>query len=168
MLEFINLIKELTAMTINFTGIKNPQILISRHGSLLDVGSINSDESINRIRMKCYLDNTLETKELSEFKRVITQDSNLSEKFSNFTDKDCLQIDISPSRSPRNFGYSINLNGAEVNQWDKSIFGICTFLCAITKSLLNKNDLTPKLQKYIKVMNIVSDRIGKESLKYVK
>lgn len=155
-------------MTINFTGIKNPQILISRHGSLLEVGGHVNDEYINRIRMNCYLDNSSDTVELNEFKRVVVQAPNLIEKFSNFTDKDCLQIDISPSTSPRNFGYSINLNGEEVDQWDKSIFGICTFLCAITRTLLVNDIIKPNSQKYIRAINIISDKIGKKCLKYVK
>ncbi len=154
-------------MNINFTGIKDPQILVSRKGSLLNAGNIGSDEKIHTIRMKCYLDNT-NNNDLNEFKRVVSKTPNLSEKFNNFSNNDCLQIDISPSSRPQNFGYSINFNGEEVTQWDKSIFGICTFLCAITRFLLKNNELTPNIQKYIKAMNIISDKIGQESLKYVK
>lgn len=154
-------------MNINFTGIKAPKISVCRKGSILDADNIGSDEKVHTIRMNCYLDNA-NNSDLDEFKRVISKDHYISNKFNNFTENDCLQIEMSPSTQPQNFGYSININGEEVTQWNNSIFGICTFLCAITRSLLKNNELTPNVQKYIKAMNIVSAKIGNASLKYVK
>ncbi len=153
-------------MQVNFTGIKDPKILLKRQGVLSPYGS-PTEMRVHTIRMNCFLTDKNGNPDLSELKRVTSKAPYLKNKFENFTENDLLRIDISPSPKPQDFGYSLKFNGEEVQQWDTSIFGICTFLCSITKNLLKSRLETPEMKKYIKAINIVADKIGKESLKYV-
>ncbi len=153
-------------MEVNFTGIKDPKIFLKRQGVLVPHG-IAEEMKIHTIRMDCFLTDNTGSPDLSELKRVTSKAPSLKEKFKNFTENDLFRIEVSPSKEAQNFGYDLKFNGEEVQQWDKSIFGICTFVCAITRNLLTKGLESPEMNKYIKAINLITDKIGKASLKYV-
>ena len=155
-----------TKMQVNFTGIKDPKIFLKRKGILSPYST--SDMKVHTIRMDCFLTDRTGNKELSVLKRITTNIPNLHEKYKNFTENDIFRLDISRSTAVQDFGYNIKFNNEDIQQWDNSIFGICTFICSITRTLLNKNTLeSADMQKYIKAINIVADKIGKDCLNFV-
>ena len=153
-------------MQVNFTGIKDPKIFLKYQGVLVPHGGAQGMK-VHTIRLDCFLTDKTENSDLSELKRVTEKAPQIYNKFKNFTENDLFSIEVSPSKTPDTFGYNLKFNGTEIEQWDKSIFGICTFICSITKSILTKGLESPKVNKYVKVINLVADKIGKESLNYV-
>ena len=153
-------------MQVNFTGIKDPRIYLKRQGVLVPHG-VAAESKIHTIRMDCFLTDRTGNMDLSELKRVTAKTPNLQNKFKNFTENDLFRIEVSPSQEPQDFGYNLKFNGEDIQQWDKSIFGICTFICEITRNLLIKGLESPEMNKYIKAINLVADKIGKDGLRYV-
>ena len=119
-------------MKVNFTGIRQPKVMIANSPDYPRFDELG-DLSRNVLRLQCRLTDDKKGSDLYEFQRTMTKCYPYFWDFLGVTDKDTITIDLAKSQEARNFGYEIEVNDRYINQWDTSIFGVCTFLCALCK-----------------------------------
>ena len=111
--------------------------------------------------MECQLTD----KDFEYFKEVTDKSDTFKKSSTPFIENDILHIDIG-AREEKN-QYNVFLNEIQVPQDERAIFGIVTFLCALTKLIKEGNLNHSKLNKFLDIINLACDRVGKRALKRV-
>lgn len=154
-------------MNINFKGIYYPDVLTGYNKYVPKFEELDHYE--NSLTIKCYLENDEQGDHVSEYYKAISK-SDLLKTFARPIGYCKVLLGIVKSENKEEYGYSISLEGFEIDQQDeKSIFGILTFLCAMTKDLISLQSKTnPENVKYYELANKVLDKVGKRALKNYK
>ena len=154
-------------MNINFKGIYYPDVLTGYNKYVPKFDELDHYE--NSLTIKCYLENDEQGDHVSEYYKAISK-SDLLKTFARPIGYCKVLLGIVKSENKEEYGYSISLEGFEIDQQDeKSIFGILTFLCAMTKDLISLQSKTnPENVKYYKLANKILDKVGKRALKNYK
>ncbi len=154
-------------MNINFKGIYYPDVLTGYNKYVPKFDELDHYE--NSLTIKCYLENDKQGNHVTEYYKAISK-SDLLKTFARPIGYCKVLLGIVKSENKEEYGYSISLEGFEIDQQDeKSIFGILTFLCAMTKDLISLQSKTnPENVKYYELANKVLDKVGKRALKNYK
>ena len=154
-------------MNINFKGIYYPDVLTGYNKYVPKFDELDHYE--NSLTIKCYLENDEQGNHVSEYYNAISK-SDLLKTFARPIGYCKVLLGVVKSENKEEYGYSISLEGFEIDQQDeKSIFGILTFLCAMTKDLISLQSKTnPENVKYYELANKVLDKVGKRALKNYK
>ena len=151
-------------MNINFKGIYNAKVLTSYNKYAPKFNELGKDENI--LYIKCYLKNDEQGDHALEYYNTISKSDCLKDFIKPFYYCKVF-LGIEKSNNKKEYGYSISLDGEKIDQQDeKSIFGILTFLCAMTKDLISLQSKTnPENVKYYELSNKVLDKVAKRALK---
>ena len=154
-------------MNINFKGIYYPDVLTGYNKYVPKFDELDHYE--NSLTIKCYLENDEQGNHATEYYNV-TSKSDLLKNLIRPLPYCKVFLEIVKSHNKNEYGYSISLDGCEIDQQDnKSIFAILTFLCAMTKDLISLQSKTnPENVKYYELANKVLDKVGKRALKNYK
>ena len=146
---------------VNFTSIRNIRVTQFANPALPTFPEYTDSKTV-ALRLECKI-----TEEDFEYFKEVTNKSDWFQKLSPpLKEDDDVQIDILAKRTPKQ--YELLINKIEIPQNDRSIFGIVTFLCALTKLILDDNRGSKNsIIKHLQVINKALDRIGRRALKNV-
>ena len=147
---------------VNFTGVKNIRILTISNPTKPHFPELPEvDKNVNVIRLECQLTD----KDFDNFKDVTNKSKNFVITSTEISPKDPFCVDIRAKENQKQ--YDIFLNKTEIVQDERPIFGIVTFLCELTKLIKNENSNNDKLHRFLDMINLACDRIGRKALKNV-
>ena len=151
-------------MNINFKGIHHPNVSIGYNKFVPKFDELDNHK--NSLCIKCYLEDDEQGNHATEYYNV-TSKSDLLKNLIRPLPYCKVFLEIVKSHNKDEYGYSISLDGCEIDQQDnKSIFAILTFLCAITKDLISSQSKTnPEKVKYYELGNKVLGKVAKRALK---
>ena len=154
-------------MNINFKGIYYPTVSTCYDKYVPKFDELDHYE--NSLTITCYLENDEQGNHVSEYFKAISKSDLLKRRIRPLSYCKVF-LNIIKSQDKKEYGYSISLDGTEIDQQDeKSIFKILTFLCAMTKDLISLQSKTnPENIKYYELANKVLDKVGKRALKNYK
>ena len=150
-------------MNINFKGIYNAEVLTGYNKFTPKFNELGMDKNI--LRIKCYLENDDQGNHAFKYHNAISKSDDLKNLIRPRNHCNVF-LDIEKSNNKEEYGYSISLDGKKINQQDqKSIFGILTFLCAMTKDLISLQSKTnPENVKYYELSNKFLSKVAERAL----
>jgi len=147
---------------VNFTGVKNVRILTISNPTKPHFPELpETDKNVNVIRLECQLTD----EDFDYFKEVTNKSRNFVIASTPISPKEPFCVDIRAREHQKQ--YDIFLNKTEIVQDERPIFGIVTFLCALTKFIKDGQHDNTKYHKFIDMINLACDRVGRKALKHV-
>lgn len=147
---------------INFTGVKNIRVLTISNPTKPHFPELpDEDKDVNVIRLECQLTDD----DFEHFKEITDKSKNFVITSTPILQREPICVDIRARENKKQ--YDIFLNKTEIVQDERPIFAIVTFLCALTKCIKDSNNNNRKLHKFLDMINLACDRVGRKALKYV-
>ena len=148
--------------TINFTGVKNLRVFTISNPDKPHFPELpEKDRNVNVIRLECELTDD----DFDYFKEITDKSRNFVITNTKISPQEPVCIDVR-ARENKN-QYDLFLNKTEIVQNERPIFAIVTFLCALTKAIKDVKKDNIKLHKFLDMINLACDRVGRKALKNV-